>query len=385
MEPVGQGSRQRRVLFIFGTRPEAIKLSPVVLYMRGRPDAFDVRVCVTAQHRQMLDQVLEAFGIRPDHDLNLMRPNQSLPESTARMVAALEPVIAGEKPDIVLVQGDTTTTFCGALAAFYARVPVGHVEAGLRTGDMEQPFPEEMNRVLTSRLARWHFAPTERAAANLRAEGVDESGIVVTGNSGIDAVLHVKGRLEAGELAGFGGFDSGPGRRLIVMTAHRRESFGAGFERILEAVAWLARREDVEIVYPVHPNPNVRGPVEARLKGLKRVHLIEPLDYVPFVDLMRRSYFLITDSGGVQEEAPSLGKPVLVLREKTERPEAVAAGTVKLVGTDAGRITREASALLDDEQGYQRMARTHNPYGDGRASGRIAAAVLAGSESGVIP
>lgn len=385
MEPVGQSSRQRRVLFIFGTRPEAIKLSPVVLYMRGRPDAFDVRVCVTAQHRQMLDQVLEAFGIRPDHDLNLMRPNQSLPESTARMVAALEPVIAGEKPDIVLVQGDTTTTFCGALAAFYARVPVGHVEAGLRTGDMEQPFPEEMNRVLTSRLARWHFAPTERAAANLRAEGVDESGIVVTGNSGIDAVLHVKGRLEAGELAGFGGFDSGPGRRLIVMTAHRRESFGAGFERILEAVAWLARREDVEIVYPVHPNPNVRGPVEARLKGLKRVHLIEPLDYVPFVDLMRRSYFLITDSGGVQEEAPSLGKPVLVLREKTERPEAVAAGTVKLVGTDAGRITREASALLDDEQGYQRMARTHNPYGDGRASGRIAAAVLAGSESGVIP
>ncbi|MCC7498452.1 MAG: UDP-N-acetylglucosamine 2-epimerase (non-hydrolyzing) [Bryobacterales bacterium] len=385
MEPVGQSSRQRRVLFIFGTRPEAIKLSPVVLYMRGRPDAFDVRVCVTAQHRQMLDQVLEAFGIRPDHDLNLMRPNQSLPESTARMVAALEPVIAGEQPDIVLVQGDTTTTFCGALAAFYARVPVGHVEAGLRTGDMEQPFPEEMNRVLTSRLARWHFAPTERAAANLRAEGVDESGIVVTGNSGIDAVLHVKGRLEAGELAGFGGFDSGPGRRLIVMTAHRRESFGAGFERILEAVAWLARREDVEIVYPVHPNPNVRGPVEARLKGLKRVHLIEPLDYVPFVDLMRRSYFLITDSGGVQEEAPSLGKPVLVLREKTERPEAVAAGTVKLVGTDAGRITREASALLDDEQGYQRMARTHNPYGDGRASGRIAAAVLAGSESGVIP
>lgn len=384
MESVDCGGRRRRVLFVFGTRPEAIKLSPVVLYMKGRPSEFDVRVCVTAQHRQMLDQVLEVFRIRPDHDLNVMRPNQSLSQSTARIVAALEPVIAEERPDMVLVQGDTTTTFCGALAAFYAKVPVGHVEAGLRTGDMLQPFPEELNRVLTTRLAALHFPPTEGAADNLRAEGVPESDILVTGNSGIDAVLHVRDRLEAGELTGFSGVETDPGRKLIVITAHRRESFGAGFERICEAVERLAQREDVEIIYPVHPNPNVRGPVEARLGRLARVHLIEPLDYVPFVDLMRRCYLLITDSGGIQEEAPSLGKPVLVLREKTERPEAVAAGTVKLVGTDVGKILREAALLLDDRENYERMARTHNPYGDGAASGRIAEAVLAARESGVI-
>lgn len=383
MEPVEQGARRRRVLFIFGTRPEAIKLSPVVLHMRGRPEEFDVRVCVTAQHRQMLDRVLEAFRIRPDHDLNLMQPNQSLAQSTGRMVAALEPVIREEGPDMVVVQGDTTTTFCGALAAFYGRVPVGHVEAGLRTGDLGQPFPEELNRVLTSKIASLHFAPTEGAAANLRAEGTDGGGIVVTGNTGIDAVLHVKVRLEAGELEGFRGAEARPGRKLIVVTAHRRESFGAGFERICEALRMLAGRGDVEILYPVHPNPNVRGPVEARLGGVAGIRLIEPLDYVPFVDLMRRCYLLITDSGGIQEEAPSLGKPVLVLREKTERPEAVAAGTVKLVGTDAGRIVQEAAALLDDEERYDRMARTHNPYGDGAASRRIAEAVLAGAGSGV--
>lgn len=378
MESIERGTRRRRVLFIFGTRPEAIKLSPVVLHMRGRPEEFDARVCVTAQHRQMLDQVLEAFRIRPDYDLDLMRPNQSLAQSTGRMVAALEPVIGGERPDMVVVQGDTATTFCGALAAFYARVPVGHVEAGLRTGDLGQPFPEELNRVLTSRIASLHFAPTEGAAANLRAEGIAESGIVVTGNTGIDAVLYVKARLEAGELAGFEGVQTRAGRKLIVVTAHRRESFGAGFERICEVLRRLAGRGDVEILYPVHPNPNVRGPVEDRLGGVAGIRLIEPLDYVPFVDLMRRCYLLITDSGGIQEEAPSLGKPVLVLREKTERPEAVAAGTVKLVGTDVEKILREAEALLDDGERYGSMARTHNPYGDGAASGRIAAAVLDG-------
>ena len=383
MESVDCCVTRRRVLFIFGTRPEAIKLSPVVLYMQGRPSEFEVRVCVTAQHRQMLDQVLEVFRIRPDHDLDIMRPNQSLSQATARIMAALEPVICQERPDMILVQGDTTTTFCGALAAFYAKVPVGHVEAGLRTGDMLQPFPEELNRVLTTKLAALHFPPTEGAAENLRAEGVAESDILVTGNSGIDAVLHVRDRLEAGELTGFDGVETDPERKLIVVTAHRRESFGAGFERICEAIERLARREDVEIIYPVHPNPNVRGPVEARLGRLANVHLIAPLDYVPFVDLMRKAYLLITDSGGIQEEAPSLGKPVLVLREKTERPEAVAAGTVKLVGTDVEKIVSETARLLDDRESYERMARTHNPYGDGAASGRIAAAVLAGTLAGV--
>lgn len=382
MEFAESSRRRCRVLFVFGTRPEAIKLSPIVLHMQARPDEFDVRVCVTAQHREMLDQVLEVFGIQPDHDLNVMRPNQSLPECTSRIVAALEPVISQEQPDMIVVQGDTTTTFCGALAAFYARVPVGHVEAGLRTGDMRQPFPEELNRVLTTKLAKLHFAPTEGAADNLRAEGVRDCDVLVTGNSGIDAVLHVRDRLEAGELAGFTAVKPDPARKLIVMTAHRRESFGAGFERICEAIERLAGREDVEIIYPVHPNPNVRKPVEARLGKLSNVYLIEPLDYVPFVDLMRKSYLLLTDSGGIQEEAPSLGKPVLVLREKTERPEAVQAGTVKLVGTDVERIVSAAAELLDDAEKYDCMSRMHNPYGDGEASGRIAEAIARAAGNG---
>ncbi len=364
----------RRILFILGTRPEAIKLAPVILRLQALPEEFQARVAVTAQHRQMLDQVLEAFHIRPDHDLNLMSPGQTLFESASRVVAGLEPVLAAERPDMVLVQGDTITTFCGALAGFFAKLPVGHVEAGLRTGDIYQPFPEEMNRLLTTRLATLHFAATPWAAGNLRAEGVREDRIVVTGNPGIDAVLHVAGELEQGRLAGHSpALD--PSRKLILVTAHRRESFGAGFERICAALARLAKREDVQIVYPVHRNPNVQEPVRRLLDGLHNVILTDPLDYVPFVDLMRRAWLLLTDSGGIQEEGPSLGKPILVMREKTERPEAVEAGTVKLVGTSEERIVGEVTALLENVAEYQRMARVHNPYGDGRAAGRISDAM----------
>lgn len=359
-----------KVLFIFGTRPEAIKLCPLVHRM-AREDDFQVRVCVTAQHRSMLDQVLQAFGVRPDWDLDLMEPGQTLYQSTARIVAGLEPVLAAEAPDLVLVQGDTTTTFCGALAAFYSRVPVGHVEAGLRTGDLYQPFPEEVNRVLATRLATLHFAATEWAASNLRREGVAEDRIWVTGNTVTDAVLHVARELEAGRLEGGTWPELDPARRLILVTAHRRESFGEGIERICRALARLAERDDVQIVYPVHLNPNVREPVRRILGNRRNVVLLEPLEYVPFVDLMRRAYLMITDSGGVQEEGPSLGKPILVMREKTERPEAVAAGTVKLVGTDEERIVAAAAELLEDPQKYRAMARIHNPYGDGQASGRI--------------
>jgi UDP-N-acetylglucosamine 2-epimerase (non-hydrolysing) len=361
-----------KVLFIFGTRPEAIKLCPVIRHMKSRPDDFEVRVCVTAQHREMLDQVLNAFEVVPDHDLDLMRPGQTLFQSTARIMAALEPVLAEEQPDIALVQGDTTTTFCGALAGFYANTPVGHVEAGLRTGDPRGPFPEEMNRVLTGRIATYHFAATQIAAQNLYREGVDPATVTVTGNTGIDAVLHVKEALDAGNLQGLSGFRPDDSKKLIVVTAHRRESFGNGFEQICAAILRLARRDDVEIVYPVHPNPNVRRTVSRHLAGQPHITLLDPMGYVPFVDLMRRAYLLLTDSGGIQEEAPSLRKPVLVLRDKTERPEAVLAGTARLVGTNEYRIVEETEQLLDDPQAYRRMARPHNPYGDGRASERIA-------------
>jgi UDP-N-acetylglucosamine 2-epimerase (non-hydrolysing) len=365
-----------KVLFIFGTRPEAIKLCPVIRHMKSRPDDFDVRVCVTAQHREMLDQVLNAFDVTPDRDLDIMRPGQSLCQSTSRIVAALEPVLPKEKPSIVLVQGDTTTTFSGALAAFYAKIPVGHVEAGLRTGDLHQPFPEEMNRLLTGRLASLHLAATEGAARNLYREGVDHAAVAVTGNTGIDAVLLVKQALEVGKLIGLKGFPTDSSKKLIVVTAHRRETFGDGLDGICAALAQLSRRDDVEIVYPVHPNPNVRQTVNRHLAGQPNIRLLDPMDYVPFVDLMRRAYLLLTDSGGIQEEAPSLGKPVLVLREKTERPEAVSAGTARLVGTDERQIVAEAERLLDDPAAYYCMARRHNPYGDGRASERIAKALL---------
>lgn len=361
---------RHRILFVFGTRPEAIKLCPVVNHLRGRPD-FEVCVCVTAQHRALLDQVLAAFEVVPDFDLDLMLPNQTLSQSTSRIIAGLEPVLQSARPDMVLVQGDTTTTLCGALAAFYQKIPVGHVEAGLRTWDIFQPFPEEMNRLLTTRLTALHFAATEWAASNLRSEGVPAQRIGVTGNSGIDAVLYVRDKLEQGKLRGLDWPQLDSSRKLIVVTAHRRESFGEGFERICAALGRLAERPDVQIVYPVHPNPNVQTPVRRYLAARPNVLLVEPLEYVPFVDLMRRAWLLITDSGGVQEEGPSLGKPILVLREKTERPEAVQAGTVKLVGTNEDMIVSEAARLLEDRAEYERMARIHNPYGDGRASIRI--------------
>lgn len=364
-----------KVLFVFGTRPEAVKLCPVLLHLRGRPEHFEVRVCVTGQHRSMLDQVLSVFKVTPDYDLDLMLPGQSLAQSTSRIIGALEPILENEMPDMVLVQGDTTTTLCGALAAFYRRIPVGHVEAGLRTWDLEQPFPEEMNRVLTTRVTALHFAATDWASGNLKAEGVPERRIYVTGNSGIDAVLYVRDALADGRLRGCDCARLDPSKRLIVVTAHRRESFGDGFTRICDALAQLAKRNDVQIVYPVHHNPNVTEPVYQRLQNLPNVVLVAPMDYVPFVDLMRRAHLLLTDSGGVQEEGPSLGKPILVMRDKTERPEAVKAGTVKLVGTATERILREVSLLLDDQTEYDRRSRVHNPYGDGRASVRIGDAI----------
>src|SRR6266851_4322446 len=372
---IGKLESMVKVLFVFGTRPEAIKLCPVVLHLRSRPSEFETRVCVTAQHRGMLDQVLAAFDVRPDHDLDLMLPGQTLFQSTSRILAALEAVLKIEQPDIVLVQGDTTTTLCGALAAFYSRVSIGHIEAGLRTGDLAQPFPEEMNRVLTGRLADLHFAATRGAASNLLAEGVEESRITVTGNSGIDAVMYVRDGLKSGKLTGDGLPPLDPSKKLIVVTAHRRESFGDAFERICAALERVAGRPDVEIVYPVHPNPNVQEPVRRRLGGLANVRLIEPLDYVPFVNLMCKAYLLITDSGGIQEEGPSLGKPVLVMRDKTERPEAVEAGTVMLVGADEDAIVEAARNLLESPKAYEAMSRVHNPYGDGLASGRISDAI----------
>jgi UDP-N-acetylglucosamine 2-epimerase (non-hydrolysing) len=367
----------KRILFIFGTRPEAIKLCPVVRHMKTASESLDVKVCVTAQHRGMLDQVLKCFDVRPDYDLDLMTPGQTLAQITARVISAVDPVIAEEQPTVAVVQGDTTTTMAGAMAAFYRHVAVAHVEAGLRTGDLEHPFPEEMNRLVTGRLATLHFAPTAGARRNLLVEGVPGERIVVTGNSGIDAVLDVAGRLEAGLLPSREWPWLDAGKKLIVVTAHRRESFGEGFERICEGLARLAERPDVQIVYPVHRNPNVLDPVMRLLEGRPNIVLIEPLDYTAFVDLMRRAYLLVTDSGGIQEEAPSLGKPVLVMRETTERPEAVEAGTVKLVGTDPRKIADEAARLLDDKREYQRTSRIHNPYGDGHASERIREAIEA--------
>ena len=365
----------KQILFIFGTRPEAIKLCPIVRYMHAANPDIQVRVCVTAQHRSMLDQVLACFQVTPDFDLNLMTPGQTLSQITARALAALDPLLAEHPFAMAVVQGDTTTTMAGAMAAFYRRIPVAHVEAGLRTGDLTQPFPEEMNRLVTSRLATLHFAPTDGARRNLLVEGIPEAGVSVTGNSGIDAVLHVAGLLERGEVPAPQWAWLDPSKKLIVVTAHRRESFGEGIINIIEALAALSQRSDVQIVYPVHRNPNVLDPVTRGLGGRPNIVLIDPLDYTAFVDLMRRATILITDSGGIQEEAPSLGKPVLVMRDCTERPEAVDAGTVKLVGTDPRKIINEATILLDDEAEYLRRSRIHNPYGDGHASERIAAAI----------
>ncbi|MGC4048440.1 MAG: UDP-N-acetylglucosamine 2-epimerase (non-hydrolyzing) [Paludibaculum sp.] len=364
-----------KVLFVFGTRPEAIKLCPLVLHLLSRPAQFQTKVCITAQHRTILDAMLDRFGVRPDYDLNVMRPNQTLSGLTARILEGLEPVLRSESPQLLIVQGDTTTTFAASLAAFYHRVAVGHVEAGLRTADLTQPFPEELNRVLTGRMAALHFAPTRRAMDNLLNEGVSPERVFLTGNTGIDALLYTRDKLLSGAWTGYPGPVPEQGKRLVLVTAHRRESFGAGFEGICEALARIAGRGDTEIIYPVHPNPNVRGVVERRLGGLPGIRLIEPLDYVPFVDLMRRADVLLTDSGGVQEEGPSLGKPVLVMRDKTERQEAVESGTAVLVGTDPGRIESEAARLLNSAEAREAFTRFQNPFGDGHASGRIADAI----------
>jgi len=370
-----------KILTVFGTRPEAIKMAPLVRQLGQHPE-IDSKVCVTAQHRQMLDQVLELFEIRPDFDLNIMKPGQDLSSITTEILQNIAKVYAEFRPDYILVHGDTSTTFCAALAAFYQRIPVGHVEAGLRTGNLYSPWPEEGNRRLTGVLANTHFAPTAESRANLLKENVADGNIVVTGNTVIDALLMVKQKFEDSPQL----FDQQAQRfpflrkdaRLVLITGHRRENFGDGFERICAALGTLAQRyPEVDFVYPVHLNPNVQDPVKRLLSGLSNVHLIEPLDYLPFVFLMTRCHIILTDSGGIQEEAPSLGKPVLVMRDTTERPEAVAAGTVRLVGTDTDKIIASVTQLLDDAGAYEEMSFAHNPYGDGQASARIIAALLA--------
>ena len=363
-----------RVLSVFGTRPEAIKMAPLVRALAADTQ-IDSRVCVTAQHREMLDQVLNLFGIQSNHDLDIMRPGQDLSHITQAVLAGMGNVLDQEKPDRLLVHGDTTTTFAATLAAYYRQIPVGHVEAGLRTGDPYAPFPEEMNRKLTDCIADVYFAPTDSAAENLRREGVDSSRIAITGNTVIDALLQVVGDLSTDtdrRNAVASCFQDIPNdRRLILVTGHRRENFGDGLQRICHALRTLSKRGDVEIAYPVHLNPNVQSPVNAILSDCPNVHLMAPQDYLPFVYLMERCHLVITDSGGIQEEAPALGKPVLVMRDVTERPEAVNAGTVKLVGTDTDAIVSETALLLDDEAVYNTMSRAHNPYGDGKASERI--------------
>lgn len=364
-----------KVLTVFGTRPEAIKMAPLVHALAKDPH-FEAKVCVTAQHREMLDQVLHLFSIVPDYDLNIMSPGQGLTEITCRILQGLKPILESFKPDVVLVHGDTTTTIATSLAAFYQRIPVGHVEAGLRTGDLNSPWPEEGNRMLTGRLATWHFAPTENSRQNLRDENTLDEQIFVTGNTVIDALFWVRDRVmgdEAlrAELTARYPFLSN-GKKMILVTGHRRESFGEGFEQICHALADIAaQNRDVQIVYPVHLNPNVSEPVNRILGHVDNVILIEPQDYLPFVWLMNHAWLILTDSGGIQEEAPSLGKPVLVMRDTTERPEAVEAGTVRLVGTDREDIVKQVTRLLYDDDEYLAMSRAHNPYGDGKACERI--------------
>lgn len=364
----------KTVLIVFGTRPEAIKMAPVVSTLQ-RSSLLNVKVCVTAQHREMLDQVLRLFNIQPDYDLNLMRAGQDLSDITARVILEMRPVLTDCRPDIVLVHGDTTTAMAAGLAAFYARIPVGHVEAGLRTNDIYSPWPEEMNRRMVGRLAEVHFSPTVISRDSLLAEGVAAHTIHVTGNTVIDALFDVVARLKSDrELIAsleqqFSFIDAS--KRLILVTGHRRENFGGGFENICRALGKLAERKDVVIVYPVHLNPNVKEPVHRLLGDAENVMLIDPLEYVPFTFLMQRAHLVLTDSGGIQEEAPSLGKPVLVMRDNTERPEAVTAGTVKLVGTSFECIVESANMLLDNSAAYDEMAGAHNPYGDGQASSRI--------------
>ncbi|MGD6737041.1 non-hydrolyzing UDP-N-acetylglucosamine 2-epimerase [Photobacterium leiognathi subsp. mandapamensis] len=362
---------KKRVLTVFGTRPEAIKMAPLV-HALASDERFEAKVCVTAQHREMLDQVLELFEIEPDYDLNLMKVGQTLNDITARILIELKPVLQDFKPDIVLVHGDTATTFATSLACYYEQISVGHVEAGLRTGNIYSPWPEEANRKLTGVISKYHFAPTETSKANLLQENLSEDNIFVTGNTVIDALLMVRdkinsdGRLKLSLATQFPFLDES--KKMILVTGHRRESFGGGFERICESLAITAKEnKNIQIVYPMHLNPNVREPVNRILEDIDNIHLIEPQQYLPFIYLMDCSHIILTDSGGIQEEAPSLGKPVLVMRDTTERPEAVEAGTVKLVGTDVNVICSELNTLLSDEDAYKLMSIAHNPYGDGNA------------------
>ncbi|HAS8515322.1 TPA: UDP-N-acetylglucosamine 2-epimerase (non-hydrolyzing) [Vibrio vulnificus] len=366
---------KKKVLTVFGTRPEAIKMAPLV-HALAADERFEAKCCVTAQHREMLDQVLELFEITPDYDLNLMKAGQTLNEVTSRILLELKPVLQEFKPDVVLVHGDTATTFAASLAAYYEQIAVGHVEAGLRTGNIYSPWPEEANRKLTGALTTYHFAPTETSKQNLLQENFAEENIFVTGNTVIDALLMVKEKIEqdadlkATLASQFPYLDAS--KKLILVTGHRRESFGGGFERICEALAQAAKQHpEVQILYPMHLNPNVREPVNRILGSVENVLLIEPQQYLPFIYLMDRTHIILTDSGGIQEEAPSLGKPVLVMRDTTERPEAVAAGTVKLVGTDVEKIVSNLNTLITDSEAYQVMSFAHNPYGDGKACQRI--------------
>ncbi|WP_236009554.1 non-hydrolyzing UDP-N-acetylglucosamine 2-epimerase [Vibrio ulleungensis] len=365
----------KRVMTVFGTRPEAIKMAPLV-HALATDDRFEVTVCVTAQHREMLDQVLELFEIVPDIDLNLMKAGQTLNQITANILLELKPALQEIKPDVVLVHGDTATTFAASLASYYEQIPVGHVEAGLRTGNLYSPWPEEANRKLTGSLTRYHFAPTDTSKDNLTRENYSPENISVTGNTVIDALMLIKSKiaqdtaLENDLKSAFPYLDES--KKLILVTGHRRENFGDGFERICRAIAQVATSHpDVQVVYPVHLNPNVRKPVSRILEGIDNVLLIEPQEYLPFIYLMMRSHLILTDSGGIQEEAPSLGKPVLVMRDTTERPEAVEAGTVKLVGTEEHVIVQNIEKLLTDPSAYEAMSRAHNPYGDGKACQRI--------------
>lgn len=366
---------KKRILTVFGTRPEAIKMAPLV-HALASDDRFEAKVCVTAQHREMLDQVLELFEITPDYDLNIMKAGQTLNEITARILIELKPVLQEFKPDVVLVHGDTATTFAASLAAYYEQIAVGHVEAGLRTGNIYSPWPEEGNRKLTGALTKYHFAPTATSKVNLLKENISEQDIAVTGNTVIDALLMVKEKIDtdldlnATLASQFPFLDED--KKLILVTGHRRESFGGGFERICDALATVAQQyPDTQILYPMHLNPNVREPVNRILRGIENIHLIEPQQYLPFIYLMNRAHIIMTDSGGIQEEAPSLGKPVLVMRDTTERPEAVEAGTVKLVGTEIDSMTSSLVELLENKTAYDAMSFAHNPYGDGKACQKI--------------
>jgi len=364
-----------KILTVFGTRPEAIKMAPLV-HALAEDSRFEAKVCVTAQHREMLDQVLELFEIKPDYDLDLMKVGQTLNDVTARILLELKPVLQEFKPDVVLVHGDTATTFAASLAAYYEQIAVGHVEAGLRTGNIYSPWPEEGNRKLTGVLTKYHFAPTETSKQNLLTENYAPENIHITGNTVIDALLMVKAKIDNDKELNQSLANDFPmldeSKKLILVTGHRRESFGGGFERICEALAITAKRyPETQILYPMHLNPNVREPVNRILKGIDNVFLIEPQQYLPFIYLMNRAHIILTDSGGIQEEAPSLGKPVLVMRDTTERPEAIEAGTVKLVGTNVETITLALNELMDNEQAYKKMSFAHNPYGDGKACERI--------------